>query len=119
MDVVNELEKTPCNHFFCQVCLSKWIIEEFKSKQEVTCPMCRKNLPFVITKYYERCQNERELCQREELYKILQELNKCCTLSEYTKQQEFLLKQCLGCDIEKIRQQYHIAIEKDGFFFNP
>ena len=127
MDVVNEIKKTPCNHLFCQVCLDKWIEEEFRSKQEVTCPMCRKNLPFVFfTKYCKRCnkcqktgKKHHAICHKEEFVQIFKEINACCTLSQYIKQQEFLLKQCAGFDNAKTRQQYHITIEKDCFQFFP
>ena len=42
-----EILETDCNHLFCKSCIGKWLNDEIKN----TCPICRKNIRNIISKY--------------------------------------------------------------------
>ena len=43
LNTINKQISTKCNHYFCNICLIKWIKSENKDKEifEATCPLCR------------------------------------------------------------------------------
>lgn len=47
-DADKAIKKTPCNHFFHEACLEKWL------KVACTCPICRHDLDLEMADYPER-----------------------------------------------------------------
>ena len=54
----NELIKTDCNHYFGNLCYSKWVIKSFKNnKNNIFCPLCKKKNPTTSIFIYDNKNN--------------------------------------------------------------
>ena len=43
--IINEI-KTPCNHYFCEMCLNKW--KQSNQRNYNLCPICRQEITVLV-----------------------------------------------------------------------